>query len=112
MAKWTVTPGSINNTMNTQVRVENGEDLHWEVEQDINPVLEDIKHYQDNRDTKKEMQSGGMRKMATIPDIVAIEMLNKHNLDLHDPLFMNNPANLKRLRYLLRTEYPYLLIST
>ena len=50
--------------------------------------------------------------MATIPDIVAIEMKEKHNLDIHAHDFHYDESNKKRLRYLLRTEYPDLLINT
>ena len=50
--------------------------------------------------------------MATIPDIVAIKILEDHKLDLHDPTFMQDPNNLKKLKTILITEYSDLVINT
>jgi len=50
--------------------------------------------------------------MATIPDIVAIKILQDHKLDLHDPHFMSDSNNLKKLKSILITEYRDLVINT
>ena len=42
------------------------------------------------------------KKFATIPDLVAIELLEKYNLDIHDPAFMQDKAALNRLNISLR----------
>jgi hypothetical protein len=51
------------------------------------------------------------RSYAIIPDIVAIDMLTKHGLDIHAPDFMHHPANLHKLKRLIDTEYPMLKTS-
>jgi hypothetical protein len=51
------------------------------------------------------------RSYAIIPDIVAIDMLTKHGLDIHAPDFMHHPANLVKLKRLIDTEYPALKTS-
>jgi hypothetical protein len=55
---------------------------------------------------------GGYRKLATIPDIVAIKIKEEHHLDLHDPNFMNDSNNLKKLKKILMSEYADLVINT
>jgi hypothetical protein len=50
--------------------------------------------------------------MATIPDIVALKILQDHKLDLHHQHFMSNPANLTKLKKILITEYRDLVINT
>ena len=52
------------------------------------------------------------RKMATIPDIVAIKINEDHGIDLHSQTFMNDRDKVKKLRYILQTEYPDLLVNT
>ena len=43
MAKWTVTPGSINNTMQSKLHYDKGEDLTWQIYQNEKPFLEQAK---------------------------------------------------------------------
>jgi hypothetical protein len=72
----------------------------WGVEQDIQQYKDQVKLERD-----KEQYFGrtnkGYRKMATIPDIVAVEILQNHHLDLHDPMFMSDKNNLKKLKTIL-----------
>ena len=51
------------------------------------------------------------RSFAIIPDIVAIDILTKHGMDIHSPDFMSNPANLRKLKRLIDTDYPLLKTS-
>jgi hypothetical protein len=51
------------------------------------------------------------RSFAIIPDIVAIDILTKYGLDLHAPEFMDNPANLTKLKKIIITDYPLLQTS-
>jgi hypothetical protein len=60
----------------------------------------------------QDIRKDGYRKMATIPDIVAIKILQDHNLDLHSPEFMHDPNNMKRLKHILFTEYRDILVNT
>ena len=78
----------------------------WEAKQSIDQYKEHAKNERDRQ------AKGGYRKLATIPDIVAIDILQNHKLDLHDTNFMNNPANLTKLKKILMTEYRDLVINT
>lgn len=112
MARWTVTPGSKGNTMSGKIDYGGiGEQTHWEIAQDITPHLEEVKRDRDLLATGRH-NNAGFRKMATIPDIVALRIFEDHKLDIHDPMFGDNPINFKRLRHILKTEYPELLVST
>jgi hypothetical protein len=51
------------------------------------------------------------RSYAIIPDIVAIDMLTKHGLDIHSPDFMHHPANLRKLKQIIDSDYPMLKTS-
>jgi hypothetical protein len=83
----------------------------WQAVQDISDYKRAAKLQRD-----KEAYFGrsktGYRKMATIPDIVAIKILEDHKLDLHDPAFMQDANNLKLLKKILISEYPDLVINT
>jgi len=87
-----------------------GSSFKTQVSQDITGVLEQTaldREYQDSNGKSKNY-----RKVATIPDIVAIEILTNHGLDLHAPDFMHHPANGRKLRQILKSEYPKLLLNT
>jgi len=101
-------------TVEKDLSIRAGFDLkteEWKAEQDITQYLEDAK-----QEREKQAYYGhrkdGYRKLATIPDIVAIKILQDHKLDLHDPGFMKEPSNMKKLRQILVTEYPDLIVNT
>ena len=83
----------------------------WEAKQDITDYVEHAKLEREKQDYYG-IRKDGYRKLATIPDIVALDILQKHNLDLHDPHFMNDPNNLKKLKTILSSEYRDLLVNT
>lgn len=101
-------------TVSTKEGIQAGFDLEtgdWQATQDITQYKEHAKLDRDRQEYFGHTK-GGYRKMATIPDIVAIKILQEHNLDLHDPSFMSDPNNLKKLRKILVTEYRDLLVNT
>ena len=51
------------------------------------------------------------RSFAIIPDIVAIDILNKHEIDIHDPMFMHDQTLLRKFKRIIETEYPLLKTS-
>ena len=51
------------------------------------------------------------RSFAIIPDIVAIDILTKYGLDIHAQDFMNHPANLRKLKQIIMSDYPLLQTS-
>jgi hypothetical protein len=101
-------------TVDQKESIKAGFDLQtgeWEAKQDVTQYKENAKNERDRQDYFGKTK-GGYRKLATIPDIVAIDILQKHKLDLHDQHFMSNPANLTRLKKILMTEYRDLVINT
>ena len=83
----------------------------WEAKQNIDQYKEHAKNERDKQDYFGKVKNG-YRKLATIPDIVALDILQNHRLDLHDQNFMSNPANLTKLKSILMTEYRDLVINT
>ena len=87
-----------------------GNSFKTQVSQDISGILEQValdREFQDRHGKSKNY-----RKIATIPDIVAIEILANYGLDLHAPDFMHHPINGRKLRQILKSEYPKLLLNT
>jgi len=80
-------------------------------------AYQNIDHYKDaaKLDRDREAYFGrtnkGYRKMATIPDIVAIKINQDHGLDIHDNEFMQDKDKLKKLKSILIYEYPDLLVN-
>jgi hypothetical protein len=83
----------------------------WEAKQDISDYKEDAKIEREKQEYYG-IRKDGYRKLATIPDIVALEILQNHNLDLHDPTFMQNPMDVQRLKTILLSEYRDLVVNT
>jgi len=87
-----------------------GSSFKTQVSQDITGVLDQTaldREYQETHGKSKKY-----RKIATIPDIIAIEILQKFGLDIHAPDFMHHPINGRKLRQILKSEYPKLLLNT
>ena len=107
MARWNTTSNKEGNTMASAVEYDSLES-RWQVYQDEKPFIDLIKQ---ERETHSSMHTH-IKKFATIPDIVAIELMTKHGLDIHAPDFMQDVDKKKKLRTLITTEYPHLVVST
>lgn len=83
----------------------------WQATQDVDSYLKHVKLEREKQDYFGKTKHG-YRKMATIPDIVAIKINEDHGIDLHSQTFMKDKDKVKRLRYILTTEYPNLLVNT
>ena len=101
-------------TVDPKKSIKAGYDLetnNWQATQDVTHFIESVK-----RDRDREAYFGkskmGYRKMATIPDIVAIKIKEDYGIDLHDPAFMHDKDKLKKLKVILKMEYPHLLVNT
>ena len=101
-------------TVDPKKSIKAGYDLetnNWQATQDVTQFIEAVK-----LDRDKEAYFGkskmGYRKMATIPDIVAIKIKEDYGIDLHDPAFMHDKDKLKKLKVILKMEYPHLLVNT
>ena len=106
MAKWKVSPGSVNNSLHGAISYDDHESF-WQVEQDETPYIDMVKEEQQTHSSRHTHH----KKFATIPDIVAMELLTKYNLDIHDPAFMQDKAALKRLKHIIMWDYPYLVVN-
>lgn len=104
MAKWQIKG---ENTLSAEIKYDD-HGSYMKVDQDETPYLDMVKQ---ERETHKR-NKGHIRKFATIPDIVSIELLEKWGLDIHSPEFMHDPDGLKKLKYLMITEYPHLVVGT
>ena len=79
---------------------------YWQIEQDERPFIEQAKI---DRETMKTSKLDGMRKFATIPDIVSIEINTKYGIDLHDPNTMLDRDKMTRFKKIIAQEYAHLL---
>jgi len=51
------------------------------------------------------------RSFAIIPDIVAIDILTKYNIDVHSPEFMSDLTQVRKLKQIIESDYPLLKTS-
>ena len=80
----------------------------WKVEGNIDAAKETVKR---SREAGRNKKSHYQHK-AEIPYIIVVELLTKYGLDILDPDFMKDEAAKKRFMYLMKTEYPDLLVMT
>ena len=64
-----------------------------------------------NKDETITQNGRNYKPFAIIPDIVSIDILTKYGLDIHAKDFMGNPANLRKLKSIIMTDYPLLQTS-
>jgi hypothetical protein len=85
-------------------------DKDFRLEQDVGAYKE---YASKQREAETILGSNGRtyRSFAIIPDIVAIDILTKYKLDVHAPDFMSNPANLRKLKQVIESDYPLLKTS-
>ena len=79
--------------------------------QDLTPFVEKAKedrHFVEHHGQRKD----GYRKFATIPDGIALKILEDHHINLHDPNFSQDPNNMKKIKTIIQMEYPALLVNT
>jgi len=108
MAKWTVgdktDPSSLQGTFEYESGSATGESV-WKIQQDEKPFIEQAKLDRELGQNK----NSGYKKFATIPDIVAIDILNKYGIDIHDPETMRDQNKMLKFKNIIKTEYKYLL---
>ena len=79
-------------------------------------IAQDVSEYLNYAKQSRDLQSAGgdashYRSFAVIPDIVAIEILTNHGMDLHATEFMSNKEDVAKLKRIIKSEYPNLLTS-
>lgn len=94
--------------MNASFDLQSGD---WRVKQDVDHFKNSAKIDREKEEYFGLSKKSQYRKFATIPDIVALKLLEDHDLDLHHPDFMNHPSNLKKLKKIIISEYPELVIN-
>ena len=105
MAKWLNLRSSTNpNSMVSHADIQDNK-IEWEINQEMDPYLEQAKFDRDNN----EMKNGHVKKFATIPDLVSIEIMNKYGINIHDPLTFNDKDKMKKFKYIIQTEYKHLM---
>jgi len=106
MSKWQHTSAS--GDLTGQMITDTNGGSAWRVEGNISDTIEEVK-----REREAGRNKGShYQKMCSIPNVIVLELNTKYNLDILDPEFMHDPAQKKRLVYLLKTEYPDLLVMT
>jgi hypothetical protein len=109
MARWTVTPGTENNTMKGSIDYHKDGSSEWQVYQNEKPFLEKAKLERElnaNGLAKKDL---GFKKFATVPDIVAIEIKNKWGIDLHDSATMHDKNKMAKFMAIFKQNYSHLM---
>mgnify|MGYP000166814489 CR=1 FL=1 len=95
----------------------NGMEASFDLETGHGYFQQDVSKFIDQAKLDREKQEyfgikkGGYRKLATIPDVIALKIFEDHNLDLHSQEFMSDPNNLKKLKTILHMEYRSLLVN-
>jgi|TARA_R100000541_G_scaffold48280_1_gene55365 hypothetical protein len=109
MARWTVTPGTENNTMKGTIDYSNDGNSEWQIYQDEKPFLERAKADRDFNDSGFNKKDLGFKKFATVPDIVAIEIKNKWGIDLHDSATMKDKDKMAKFMAIFKQNYSHLM---
>ena len=107
MARWTVAPGGVGNTMKGQIDYHDDDSHEWKLYQDEKPFLEQAKLDRENSLNRKK--DVGYKKFATIPEIVAIEIKDKHGIDLHDHTFMDDIDKKAKFMTIIKQDYSQLM---
>ena len=80
----------------------------WELYQDEKPFIEQAK--MEREQNTKENIIGG-KKFASIPDIVAIEVMQKYGVNIHDPEHSSCKWTMARFKQIIMKDYPYLVVN-
>ena len=91
-------------TVDPKKSIKAGYDLetnNWQATQDVTQFIEAVKLDRDKEAYFGRTKYKGFRKMATIPDIVAIKIKEDYGIDLHDGTFMRDTDKMKKLKTIL-----------
>ena len=83
-------------------------DSFWEIRQDETPFKDEAAR---ERSLMQKANKTNMKKFATIPDIVAIEIAEKYGINIHDPLTSGDTDKMKRFKHIIMTEYKHLVVN-
>ena len=83
-------------------------DSFWRIQQDEKPFLEQAKR---DREAQQKENNSKIRKFATIPEIVAIEINEKYGLNLHEERFLMDEDKKARFFAIMQSDYPHLIVN-
>ena len=110
MATWKVKPGT-GGSMAGGFQYEAGSATgasEWQISQDEKPFIEQAKL---DREKGTKATPHNHKKFATIPDIVAIEVMSKYQIDIHNAEHNGCPWTMKRFKQIIMQDYPYLAVN-
>ena len=87
----------------------NMQESNFMLNQDVSAYLKYAKESRDKYEYYKGTEKTHYRSFAIIPDIVAIDILKKYNIDIHASEFMSDKQLVSKLRKIIIDEYPGLL---
>ena len=102
MARWKVRPAS-GGSLSGGIEYDN-HGAQWKIQQDINPFLEEAKMDRDLGEGNKHI-----RKLYSIPEVVAIEIKEKWGIDVFSVGFMYDKEEKARVHAIIQQHYPKLL---
>ena len=85
-----------------------GKESFWQIKQDEQPFLDQAKRDREQAQLKTHMNH---KKFATIPDIVALDIKEKHGIDLHDPAIFHDREKMNRFKQIVMRDYAYLVVN-
>ena len=110
MATWKVQPGT-GGSIAGGFQYESGKatgESNWQIYQDEKPFIEQAKR---DREQTLRQTDKKHRKFATIPDIVAIEVMSKYDIDIHNAEHSSCPWTMKRFKQIIMQDYPHLVVN-
>ena len=109
MAKWkNVNPGTGGSLRGNFEYDGPAGESSWQLYQDEQPFIDDAKM---ERDSLQKSNVAGHRKFATIPDIVAIDVMEKFGIDIHNPATIGDPVEMRKFKKIIMDHYPYLVVN-
>ena len=109
MARWNNVRSSTGGSMNGKMEYDGGAgESQWQIYQDEKPFIEQAKADREKSQISTHMRH---RKFATIPDIVALEVMQKYGIDIHNGEHSRCPWTMKRFKQIIMTDYPALVVN-
>ena len=110
MATWKVKPGT-GGSLAGGFEYESGKavgESTWQVYQDEKPFVEQAKL---DRELGLKHTNMKHRKFATIPDIVALEVMQKYGIDIHNNETSRDPVEMRKFKTIIMQDYPHLVVN-
>ena len=107
MAKWKNIRSATGGSLKGSIQYEDKES-RWELYQDETPFIDSAKA---EREAGTKKTHNGHKKFATIPDIVAIEIMERHGINIHDHNIMHDREKMQRFKNIIMKDYKYLVVN-